>query len=36
MKAAVRLGKMSEGEAREIWNEWREESEFEEDEEEEY
>jgi len=25
MKAAVRLGKMSEHEAREIWEEWREE-----------
>ena len=34
MKAAVRLGKMSEGEAREIWEEWREEAEFEENEEE--
>ena len=34
MKAAVRLGKMSEEEAREIWYEWREEEEYEEDEEE--
>ena len=34
LKAAVRLGRMSEGEAREIWEEWREEAEFEEDEEE--
>ena len=34
LKAAVRLGRMSEGEARGIWEEWREEAEFEEDEEE--
>ena len=34
LKAAVRLGRMSEGEAREIWNEWREEAEFDENEEE--
>ena len=34
LKAAVRLGRMSEGEAREILEEWREEAEFEEDEEE--
>ena len=33
LKAAVRLGRMSEGEAREVWEEWREEAEFEEDEE---
>ena len=34
LKAAVRLGRMSEGEAREIWEEWREEAEFDENEEE--
>lgn len=34
LKAAVRLGRMSEGEAREIWEEWREEAEFDQDEEE--
>ena len=34
LKAAVRLGRMSEGEARGIWEEWREEAQFEEDEEE--
>mgnify|MGYP004028088973 CR=1 FL=1 len=34
LKAAVRLGRMSEGEAREIWEEWREEVEFGQDEEE--
>jgi hypothetical protein len=27
MKAAVRLGRMSENEAREIWEEWKEEAE---------
>lgn len=34
LKAAVRLGRMSEGEARGIWEEWREEAQFEQDEEE--
>ena len=34
LKAAVRLGRMSEGEAREIWEEWREEAQFDQDEEE--
>ncbi|MEE3061905.1 MAG: hypothetical protein VX371_09820, partial [Verrucomicrobiota bacterium] len=34
LKAAVRLGRMSEGEAREIWEEWREEAVFDENEEE--
>lgn len=34
LKAAVRLGRISEGEAREIWEEWREEAEFDQDEEE--
>ena len=34
LKAAVRLGRMSEGEARGIWEEWREEAQFDQDEEE--